>query len=45
MTSFQAAIEAATEEEYMMEWVHRMLVVYMKLMPQKVSVGVASETE
>jgi hypothetical protein len=44
-TSFQAAIEAATEEEYMMEWVHRTLVAYTKTMPQKLSGGVENETE
>lgn len=46
VTSFHwAAIEAATEEGYMMERVHRTLVVYMKKMPQKVPAGVANETE
>lgn len=44
-TNFQAAIEAAPEEEYKMEWVHRTLVAYMKTMSQKLSGGVENETE
>jgi hypothetical protein len=41
----QAAIEAATEEGYMMEWAHKTLAAYMKTMPQKLSGGVENETE